>query len=99
MEKSKVKAGSSTRKTFDRFTKENIYSWNTTHRRKVLECEALSLSDGCHPWFKRSTSKKNPVIRLNNSNDYSDDNNNNNNNNIVPTKNLIVYKMSEMVIN
>jgi len=43
--------------------------------RKVLQCEAWSLSGGDHRWFKGSTRKKRPVTR--------DDNNNNNNNNIM----------------
>ena len=38
--------------------------------RKVLQCEAWSLSGGDHRWFKRSTGKKRPVTR-------DDDNNNN----------------------
>jgi len=29
--------------------------------RKVLQCEAPSLSGGDHRWFKRSTGKKRPV--------------------------------------
>jgi len=56
--------------------------------RKVLQCEALSLSGGDHRWFKRSTRIKGPVTRdihiYNNNNDNNnddDDNNNNNNNN------------------
>ena len=40
--------------------------------RKVLQCEAWSLSSGDHRWFKRSTRKKRPVTR-------DDDKNNNNN--------------------
>jgi hypothetical protein len=39
--------------------------------RKVLQCEARSLSGGDHRWFKRSTRKKRHVTR---------DNVNNNNN-------------------
>jgi len=39
--------------------------------RKVLQCEAWSLSRGDHRCFKRSTRKKGPVTR--------DDNRNNNN--------------------
>ena len=42
--------------------------------RKVLQCEASSLSGGDHRWFKRSTRKKTPVTR----DDDDDDNNNNN---------------------
>ena len=45
--------------------------------RKVLQCEALSLSGGDHRWFKRSNRKKRPVTR---DDDDDDDNNNNNNN-------------------
>jgi hypothetical protein len=45
--------------------------------RKVLQCEARSLSGGDHPWFKRSTRKKKPVTR-----DDVNNNNNNNNNSI-----------------
>jgi len=29
--------------------------------RKVLQCEASSVSGGDHRWFKRSTGKKRPV--------------------------------------
>ena len=37
--------------------------------RKVLQCEARSLSGGDHRWFKRSTRKKRPVTRdIHNSN-------------------------------
>jgi hypothetical protein len=43
--------------------------------RKVLQCEAWSLSDGNHRWFKRITRKKKSVIR-----DINNNNNNNNNN-------------------
>ena len=61
--------------------------------RKVLQCEALSLSGGDHRWFKRSTRKKRPVARVdvNNNNSSSSSssssrssssNNNNNNNNL-----------------
>ena len=36
----------------------------TSHKiRKVLQCEAWSLSGGNHRWFKRSTRKKRPVTR------------------------------------
>ena len=31
--------------------------------RKVLQCEALSVSGGDHRWFKRITGKKRPVTR------------------------------------
>ena len=43
--------------------------------RKVLQCEASSLSGGEYRWFKRSTRKKRSVAR--------DINNNNNNNNNI----------------
>ena len=43
--------------------------------RKVLQCEAWSLSGGDHRCFKRITRKKRPVTR-------EDNNNNNNNNNV-----------------
>jgi hypothetical protein len=46
--------------------------------RKVLQCEASSLSGGDHCWFKRSTWEKRPVTRDNNNN-----NNNNNNKHII----------------
>ena len=42
--------------------------------RKVLQCEARSLSGGDHRWFKRSTGEKRPVTR-----DIHIYNNNNNN--------------------
>jgi hypothetical protein len=44
--------------------------------RKVLQCEAWSLSGEDQHWFKRSTRKKRLVTRE----DNNDDNNNNNNN-------------------
>ena len=44
--------------------------------RKVLQCEARSLSGWDHCWFKRSTRKKKPVTR-----DINNNNNDNNNNN------------------
>jgi len=43
--------------------------------RKVLQCEAWSVSGGDPCWFKRSTGKKRNVTR--------DDNSNNNNNNTI----------------
>jgi len=46
--------------------------------RKVLQCEARSLSGGDHYWFKRSTRKKKPVTETSIS--YNNNNNNNNNN-------------------
>jgi hypothetical protein len=45
--------------------------------RKVLQCEAGSLSGGDHRWFKRCTRKKRRVTR----DDVNNNNNNNNNNN------------------
>jgi hypothetical protein len=42
--------------------------------RKILQCEASSLSSGNHCWFKSITRRNRPVTR--------DINNNNNNNNI-----------------
>jgi len=39
-EKFKEKFGNCTRKTFDRFTKKDSYTWNITHNTKVLQCEA-----------------------------------------------------------
>ena len=40
-EKLKEKFGNCTRKTFDRFTTKDSYTWNITHIiRKVLQCEA-----------------------------------------------------------
>jgi hypothetical protein len=47
--------------------------------RKVLQCEARSLSGGDHRWFKRSTGKERPVTR--DIHNTSNNNNNNNNNN------------------
>jgi hypothetical protein len=46
--------------------------------RKILQCEAWSLSVGDHCWFKRITRKNRPVTRHNNNN------NNNNNNKSMP---------------
>jgi hypothetical protein len=45
--------------------------------RKVVQCEACSLSGRDHRWFKSSTRKKRSVTR-----DDVNNNNNNNNNNI-----------------
>ena len=39
-EKIKEKFGSCTVKAFDRFTTKDSYTWNITHNRKVLQCEA-----------------------------------------------------------
>ena len=39
--------------------------------RKVLQCEAWSLSGGDHRWFKRSTRKKRPVTKEINNNNTS----------------------------
>jgi len=44
--------------------------------RKLLRCEAWSLSFGDHCWFKRSTGKKKPVTEISIS--YNNNNNNNN---------------------
>ena len=38
-EKLKEKFGNCTRKTFDRFTTKDSYTWNITIIRKVLQCE------------------------------------------------------------
>jgi hypothetical protein len=54
--------------------------------RKVLQCEAWSLSSGNHRWFKRITKKKRPVTR-----DINNNNNNNNNNNLYETI-IVKYK-------
>jgi len=52
--------------------------------RKVLQCEASSLSGGDHSWFKRSMRKKclgqETYILYNNNNNKKKNNNNNNNN-------------------
>ena len=55
--------------------------------RKVLQCEAWSVSGGDHCWFKRNTGKKRPVTRDDNTNTTvatttttAAANNNNNNN-------------------
>ena len=54
----------------------------TSHiTRKVLQCEAWSLSGGDHRWFKRSTGKKGPWQETFIS--YYNNNNNNNNNNLI----------------
>ena len=48
----------------------------TSHTiRKVLQCEAWSVSGGDHCWFKRSTRKKRPVTETSIS--YNNNNNNN----------------------
>jgi len=39
-EKLKEKFGSCTRKTLDRFTTKDSYTWNITIIRKLLQCEA-----------------------------------------------------------
>ena len=128
-EKLKEKFGNCTRKTFDRFTTKDSFTWNITHNtestavwslktkwwgsplvqekyqeekpvtrdihiiiivviiiiiihgtshiiRKVLQCEAWSVSGGDHRWFKRSTRKKRSVTVTTIS--YDDDDNDNN---------------------
>jgi len=59
----KEKSGNCTRKTFDRFTKKTAILWTSHIIRKVLLCEAWSLSGGDHRWFMRSTGKKMFVTR------------------------------------
>jgi len=54
-EKLKEKLGICTRKTFDRFTTKDKILGTSHIIRKVLQCEARSLSGGNHRWFKRST--------------------------------------------
>ena len=68
--------------------------------RKVLQCEAWSLSGGDHRWFKRSTRKKRPVtgdIHI-----YNNNNNNNNNNNkpniIIKNKNEKTRTLTDVAI-
>jgi hypothetical protein len=68
---------------------QNTAVLGTSHIiRKVLQCEAGSLSSGDHRWFKRSTGKKRPVTR-----DihiyYNNNNNNNNNNNAFPSQSFV----------
>jgi len=60
-EKLNEKFGSCTKKTFDRFTTKDGHTWTSHIIRKVLQCEARSLSGGDHRWFKRSARKKKPV--------------------------------------
>ena len=80
-EKFKEKCGSCTRKTFDRFTTKDSYTWNITHNtEKVLQCEAWSLSSGDHRWFKRSTRKKSLWQETSISYSSSSSSNNNTNN-------------------
>ena len=62
-EKLKEKFGSGSRKTLDRFTTKDSYTWNSHIIRKVLQCEAWILSGGDHCWFERVTRKKRPVTR------------------------------------
>jgi hypothetical protein len=38
-EKPREKLGSNTKKTFDRFTTADSYTWNVTHNTGVLQCE------------------------------------------------------------
>jgi hypothetical protein len=77
-EKLKEKFGSCTRKSFDRFTTKTTILGTSHIIRKVLQCEASSLSGGDHRWFKRTSRKKRPVTR-----DLHNNNNNNNNNNCL----------------
>ena len=58
-EKLKKKFGSCTRKTFDRFTTKDSYTWNITHNTESTA--VWSLSGGDHRWLKRCTRKKKPV--------------------------------------
>ena len=72
-EKLKEKFGSCTRKTLNNSLQKTAILGTSHIIRKVLQCEAWSLSGGDHHrWFKRSTRKERPVTR-------NDDNNNNNN--------------------
>jgi hypothetical protein len=63
------------RNTFNRFTKKESYTWNTTN--KELQSETCSLNGGDRRGFKRRcTMEKRPVTRDSN-------NNKKNNNNII----------------
>ena len=57
-EKLKEKFGNYTRKALDRFTTKTAILGPSHIIRKVLQCEAWSLSSGDHRWFKRSTRKQ-----------------------------------------
>ena len=59
--------------------------------RKVLHCEAWSLSGGKHRWFKRIARKKRPVTR-----NIHNNNNSNNNNNLTDN---ICTKLHEITTN
>ena len=61
--------------------------------RKVLQCEAWSLSGGDHRWFKRSTRKKCLWQEK-----YIFYNNNNNNNNKMPFINFCYRRLDQAVI-
>ena len=68
----------------------------TTHIiRKVLQCEAWSLSGGDHCWFKRITGKNRPVTRdIHNTSSSSTSNSNNNNNNNNEERITVYHKSS-----
>jgi len=63
----------------------------TSHTiRKVLQCEAWSLSGGDHRWFKGSTGEKRLVTR-----DIHINNNNNNNNNTFWRTRILIMLFAE----
>jgi hypothetical protein len=72
----KEKFGSHMRKTLNRFTTKDSYTWNITHNTGSTAVWNWKPGGGDQRWFKRSTGKKRPVTR---------DNNNNNNNNKTTT--------------
>ena len=62
-EKLKETFESCTGKTFDKSPQKTAILGTSHIIRKVLQCEAWSVSGGDHRWFKRSTRKKRPVTR------------------------------------
>ena len=84
------KFGSCTRKTLDRFTTKDSYTWNIAHNTESTAVWSLKPEHGGYRWFKRSTRKKKPVTRDDDNNNNNNNNDNNNNNNICSIHNLTV---------
>ena len=73
----KVKFGSHTRKTFNRFTTKDSYTWNMTHNMGSTVVRNLKAGQQGSLLVQEQHQEEQVVTR----NDDDDDNNNNNNNN------------------
>jgi hypothetical protein len=57
--------GSHKRKTFNRFTTKDSYTWNVTHNTESAAVWNLKPEQWNHHWFRRSKKKKGSVTKAN----------------------------------